>query len=590
MTGITRRWYPLKQLGHSARTRTAKAATTTVPIDPHAGPKLALAGRVVQMNDAFTVMDNAIVYTDLGAIVAVQDQKQAPPPGFEGIRPVKTGGTIYPGLIELHNHLAYNALPLWSPVPKLFEHRGQWPDHPDYRKLISGPMTVLGQYRDAQGQPALLAPLVRYVECKCLLGGVTTSQGIMLNSNAGIQRYYRGILRNVERTDDPDLSEAQGRIADVDAKDARSFFGRLQKEDSCFLLHLSEGITAPGSADSIARRHFLSLQVAPNEWAINDRLSAIHAAGLLPEDFAVLGAKGGSMVWSPLSNLLLYGATARVEAAKQSKVRIGLGSDWSPSGSKNLLGELKVAWLCSQHLLQNLFSARDLVAMATRDAAAILKWDQAIGSIEPGKRADLVVISGKAGDPYEALIKAKETSIRMVMINGVARYGMPALMSNLGKAGELVQVGGKSRRLYLEQQTSDPDVAKVTLAAARASLRAAFRDLPKLALELETAHAVAPKRAALDAARPVVWSLSLDEIQNTGVDFRPRLPFKGPGDFTGPELRSAKAVGSQPLSSILAPVEIDPLTVADDPKFLARIAGQSNLPSFVRTGLPKLYL
>ena len=159
----------------------------------------------------------------------------------------------------------------------------------------------------------------------------------------------------------------------------------------------------------------------------------------------------------------------------------------------------------------------------------------------------------------------------------------------MGKAGELVQVGGKSRRLYLEQQTSDPDVAKVTLAAARSSLRAAFRDLPKLALELEAAHAVTPKRAALDAARPVVWSLSLDEIQNTGVDFRPRLPFKGPGDFTGPELRSAKAVGSQPLSSILAPVEIDPLTVADDPKFLARIAGQSNLPSFVRTGLPKLY-
>src|SRR6185295_2451457 len=109
----------------------------------------------------------------------------------------------------LHNHLSYNALGLWSPVPKLYTDRGQWPKHPDYRRLISGPMTVLGEYRDAKGNAALLAPLVRYVEYKCLLGGVTTSQGIMLNSNAGVRRYYRGIVRNVEQTDDPDLVEAQ---------------------------------------------------------------------------------------------------------------------------------------------------------------------------------------------------------------------------------------------------------------------------------------------------------------------------------------------------------------------------------------------
>ncbi len=164
-----------------------------------------------------------------------------------------------------------------------------------------------------------------------------TSQGIMLNSNAGIQRYYRGILRNVEQTDDPELFEAQGRIADVVAKDARAFFGRLMKEDSCFLLHLSEGVSQEGQTDSVARRHFLALQVAPGEWAINDRLTAIHAAGLLPEDFDLLAQHGGSMVWSPLSNLLLYGATARVEAARKRGVRIGLGSDWAPSGSKNLL-------------------------------------------------------------------------------------------------------------------------------------------------------------------------------------------------------------------------------------------------------------
>ena len=78
----------------------------------------------------------------------------------------------------------------------------------------------------------------------------------------------------------------------------------------------------------MARRHFLALQVAPDQWALNDRFAAIHAAGLLPKDFDVLGQHGGAMVWSPLSNLLLYGDTARVIEAKRAGVRIGLGSDW----------------------------------------------------------------------------------------------------------------------------------------------------------------------------------------------------------------------------------------------------------------------
>ena len=591
MTDIPRRWYPLadtKPVQRGAKGPAKRKAEKQGPIDPLAGPKLALAGRVVTMDDAFTVKTDAVVFIDHGTIVAVQDRTQPAPAGFDHVPLVDTGGTLFPGLIELHNHLSYNVLPLWNPVPKLFQHRGQWPGHPDYRKLISGPMTVVGEYRDAQGKPSLLAPLVRYVECKCLLGGVTTSQGIMLNSNAGIRRFYRGIVRNVEQTDDPELFEAQGRIADVDAKDARSVLARLEKEDSCFLLHLSEGVTKSGQADSVARRHFLALQVGPAQWAINNRFTAIHAAGLLPEDFDVLAQHGGAMIWSPLSNLLLYGATARVDAAKQAGVPIGLGSDWSPSGSKNLLGELKVAWLYTQHKLGGLFAARDLVAMATRNAAAILKWHKALGTLEPGKRADVVVIAGTVGDPYEALIQAKETAIQLVMINGVARYGMPELMRALGANGQSLRVGSETRRLFLEQNTTDPEVAYVSLSAANNAMSEAFRDLRKLARELEKPKPKKATRAALDAPEPVVWSLALDEIQATGVDLRPRLPFNGPRDFTGPDRVSLRAAAA-PLSTILEPITLDPLTVADDPNFLTVIANQPNVPDTIRTGLAHLY-
>ena len=98
-----------------------------------------------------------------------------------------------------------------------------------------------------------------------------------------------------------------------------------------------------------------------------------------------------------------------MEAAKAAGVTIGLGSDWSPTGSKNLLGELKVAWLYNQHALGGLFKARELVAMATRDAARILKWEAArriAGSRQTG-RPPRDRRNGQ--DAYEALIHARET-------------------------------------------------------------------------------------------------------------------------------------------------------------------------------------
>jgi cytosine/adenosine deaminase-related metal-dependent hydrolase len=566
------------------------AARKTQPIDPLTGSKLALAGRVVTMNDAFKVVADGIVYVDKGCIVAAQERARAAPEGFEGMEVVETGGTLFPGLIELHNHLSYNALPLWAPVPKRFEHRGQWPNHKDYRPLISGPMTVIGEYRDASGQPALLPALVRYVECKCLLGGVTTSQGVKLASNAGIQRFYRGVVRNVEQTDEPELPEAQGRIPDLDAKDAKRFLTRLKQEDSCFLLHLSEGMTDPGETDSMARRHFLALEVAPGEWALNGVFTGIHASGLLPEDFKVLARHKASMVWSPLSNLLLYGATARVDAARKAGVRIGLGSDWSPTGSKNLLGELKVAWLYSQHALDGLFSARDIVAMATAEAARILKWEGVLGTLGAGARADILVIDGTAGDPYDALLRAKETDIHLVMINGVARYGTPTLMRPLVTRDQTIRVGGQSRRLFLKQETTDPDVAQVSLRTATADLREALRDIAKLAKKAERQRAAPAKARALDAPERPIWSLVLDEIQDGGVDLRPRLPFSGPRDFTGPKRAPAAATrAAVPLSTILKPVRLDPLTVADDEDFLDAIEQQPNVPAAIKNGLRSLY-
>ena len=112
-----------------------------------------------------------------------------------------------------------------------------------------------------------------------------------------------------------------------------------------------------------------------------------------------------------MSNLLLYGATSRVKSARDNGVRIGLGSDWAVSGSKNLLGELKVARLASDEMDTG-FTDRDLVAMATRDAASILGWQNVLGSLRPGARADIIVLDGTPAIPTRRSSQPQRRSCR----------------------------------------------------------------------------------------------------------------------------------------------------------------------------------
>jgi cytosine/adenosine deaminase-related metal-dependent hydrolase len=517
------------------------------------------------MNATFELISRGRVYIDGSRIVAVQPADAPPPAGMEDVAIVRTAGTIFPGLIELHNHLSYNTLPMWA-LTERFQNRGIWGGRPQYRQLVSRPAGLLGR------TDGLVQAVVRYAEAKCLVSGVTTSQGISLSSNAGIQRFYRGIVRNVEETDEPDLPEASTRIADVAAGDLQSFRARLESEDSLLLLHLSEGV------DDTARRHFTRLQIDGDQWAISRVLGGIHCCGLQGDDYATYAAHEGSMVWSPFSNLLLYGGTSDFARARREGVLMSLGPDWSPSGSKNILGELKVARISSEEA-GGVFSGREIVAMATINPARILKWDGALGSIEAGKRADLVVIDGQTGDEYDQLIDARETSVTLVVIDGVARCGTPGL--RFGSGFETLEVGRSSRALNLKQASADPVVGAVSLADATARLTDGLQRLPEL--DGSRSVSLGARAAAPAAAGAERWFLDLDHERVDGTLVRLAGPL-------GMGVSRADAV-AQPLAEDLPliPLALDPLTVVDDRDFAGRLAAQPNLPERIKRELPGLY-
>jgi hypothetical protein len=150
-----------------------------------------------------------------------------------------------------------------------------------------------------------------------------------------------------------------------------------------------------------------------------------------------------------------------------------------------------------------------------------------------------------------------------------------------------MRIGGRERMLYLHQDTTDIAL-KVSLASARRTLNAALRQLPKLARDLERGRS-GPARAiarSLERAGPPVWFLALDEIDAAGLEMRPRLPDET-GRASGPRVNAIRA--GTPLSKLVGPMSLDPLTVADDGEFLDRVAVQRVLPAFVPRALKQLY-
>jgi hypothetical protein len=186
---------------------TDEAAPELLAVDDPDSPPLVLFGRVVTMKGEGDVIADGAVYLRSGEIVAVRSAADPAPNGFANAPVLTTEGTIYPGLLDLHNHLVYNVATLWN-VPKAFKNRDQWQRHTSYRENLTLPMGVLAQH------PATVPPLVRYVETKALLGGTTSVQG-MRSKFHGATKLFTGSVRNFEETGDPRLPESGSHIPNL---------------------------------------------------------------------------------------------------------------------------------------------------------------------------------------------------------------------------------------------------------------------------------------------------------------------------------------------------------------------------------------
>ena len=544
-------------------------------------PRFLLEGRVVTMRRPApgqpSVITDGVVGIEGNTIRHVAERSAPLPAAFDDAPRIRTGDSIYPGLIDLHNHLAYNAMPLWE-VPRRFLNPSGWQQPEAYRSRITKPTRTLGLSQLVPGEEDVLPAMIRYVECRSLFGGTTSSQGVTLSGVGNLLTQFQGLVRNVEQPLDPRLPAAEARISDPQPGKAADLKQTLEALQGAFLQHLSEG--APGN--ETARKPFLDLRIAGDDWAITPRFAGIHCGALRAEDLALLGAKGGTLVWSPLSNYLLYGQTTDIAAAKAAGLTIGLGCDWAPSGSKSLLGEMKVAWLAGQIEAgpgqDPLFSMEEIARMATLDAARILGWEPWLGSIEVGKLADLVLLNGQQGDDYQRLIEARETRITLVLLDGVPRLGQPKLMRDLGlgAVAEELHIGGSRRLLHLGAATAPIDLAAagMSYAKARDTLSDAMARLPQIAAQIEALAASGQGLFFGDAAAGA-----------GDGRFRLVLDLEESADWTAGDLARA----AEDLTQYVQPMALEGITVADDASHLLKLAFSTNPPQAIKEGLPPLF-
>ena len=403
-----------------------------------------LGGKIVTMTPAFDIIEHGYVWIENGVIEMIIPNPVEPPTYCGNV--IETSGIIFPGLIDSHNHPSWNMLPLWN-VPEPYGDRYVWQKNLDYIQSVRNPHTILvdPKYDD------LMIEAMKYSEVKALVGGTTALQGTWTENYSG----YTDILVHIIENEHPGGINIRDHVQKIYPTNSSVLKDLIEDLDSgktnVFIQHLGEG------RDEEAISEFQALK---DDGLLREEVIVIHGTAFDANDFAQMSEKGTKLVWSPLSNLLLYGVTMKIEDAWDENVLVSFAPDRSPSGSKNVLQELKVGYWWNHEKLNDKLSPYNFTQMVTTHPAEAIKWEDYVGTIVEGSYADLMVINDVCAEPefkefckdytndYMSLMLAGDEDVLLVIVKGDPLYGKVEFMDQLKENDyEIVNCNGWKRAL-----------------------------------------------------------------------------------------------------------------------------------------------
>ncbi|MFH1582833.1 MAG: amidohydrolase [Candidatus Falkowbacteria bacterium] len=191
-------------------------------------------------------------------------------------------------------------------------------------------------------------------------------------------------------------------------------------------MHVSE--TKKEVDDCLAAHGKTPVEYLDELGLLSDKLIAAHSVWLSDNDLKIYKNRGVKVAHCPISNMKLASGVAPLKRMLENGITVGLGTDGAASNNtQDVFAEMRVCALL--HKVNNLnpavVSAREAVKMATINGAEAIGEEKEIGSLETGKKADIITIGlAKAHlspiyDPYSHLVYcANGADVENVIVNG----------------------------------------------------------------------------------------------------------------------------------------------------------------------------
>ncbi|HDN05516.1 MAG TPA: N-ethylammeline chlorohydrolase, partial [Candidatus Bathyarchaeota archaeon] len=190
-----------------------------------------------------------------------------------------------------------------------------------------------------------------------------------------------------------------------------------------------------------------------------EHVVAAHCVAVTEKDIAVMRKRKVKVSHNPVSNLKLASGISPVPEMLEEDITVSLGTDGPCSNNTaDMFETMKTAALLHKGVNRNptVLPAEKVLEMATIDGAKALSWDREIGSIEPGKRADLIIINFKKphlhplyNETSHLVYAAKASDVETVIING--KIVMENRQLKTVNVEKVLEMSEKSKNTLLER-------------------------------------------------------------------------------------------------------------------------------------------
>lgn len=386
------------------------------------------------MNDAFDIIEGDVVIRD-GRIESIGKSNDAVDRVIDG-----TGSYLLPGFIQTHMHLCQTLFRGYADDLALLDwlKTRVWPMEAAHTPrslaaaaqqaaselLQSGTTTVLTMetVHDTDAVFEALEPMgLRAVVGKCMMDADDAVPSRLMEETAKSIDESIAIAKRWHGRANGRLRAAFApRFAVSCSRELLEAVGRLAIEHQLVIhTHASENL------DEIAliklRTGRKNIDYLAETGIASKHLCLAHCVWVDEDEQALIAERDVKVLHCPGSNLKLGSGLAPVVEMRAKGISVSLGADGAACNNHlDMFEEMRLAAvLQSVRHKPGALTARDVLAMATREGARALGLQNEIGSIEPGKRADLILIDANGPDPYSTIVYASRgTNVRTTIVDG----------------------------------------------------------------------------------------------------------------------------------------------------------------------------